>query len=133
MKRTYAAAAVGLLLVAACGGGDGDGDGGTVATTPWLVADSAGCKYQPYKLYPATYEILAPSRKAVRKVKDHGKCTIDGQGVTIYTYKDTDGRDFWLEKATTFGGVFLVGDNWIITGPRAALEAAQENAGGEIQ
>jgi hypothetical protein len=109
------------LLIALAGCGGGSGSGSLEPSTPTTVGEAAGCTVKPYQ----SGEMF---------VKEAGKCQIDGQEVTIYTFGDAEGRDGWLDVATTFGGVFLVGEgNWIITGPRAALEVAQDKAGGEIQ
>jgi hypothetical protein len=51
--------------------------------------------------------------------------------LTIETFSSDDAQSSWLKVAQDFGGPFLVGDQWVITGGN--LKAAQAKVGGEIQ
>lgn len=53
--------------------------------------------------------------------------------VRVYTFSGDDTRDSWLKVAENFGGLYLVGDAWVITGKQAQLEAAKAKVGGDIQ
>jgi hypothetical protein len=112
------AATVSLLVVSACGGGEGESETGP--STPASIAEAVGCELQPDK----SEEIF---------VKEAGTCKLGGQEVTIKTFGNSDGLDGWTEMAETFGGTFLVGNNWVMEGPRPALETAMDKVGGEIR
>jgi hypothetical protein len=60
---------------------------------------------------------LQPDKSEEIFVKEAGTCKLSGQEVTI----------------KTFGGTFLVGNNWVMEGPRPALETAMDKVGGEIR
>jgi hypothetical protein len=39
----------------------------------------------------------------------------------------------WLQGSRSYGGVYLVGERWIITGPRPVLESFQQKLGGTVE
>ena len=50
--------------------------------------------------------------------------------LTFLTYGNAQD---WLEGSRAYGGVYLVGVRWIITGPRSVLESFQQKLGGTVQ
>ncbi len=131
------AAAVGVLLtVAGCGGGDGKADakaetGGNAArpsasATPTpkaarveQLASAAGCE-------PQFTTKVDDYRQAVCK-NSRGKFLF----LDFVTAKNQ--RD-WLETAQMYGGVYLVGNRWVLSSsPRKNMETLREKFGGTIE
>ncbi|WP_262701289.1 MULTISPECIES: hypothetical protein [Streptomyces] len=132
-------AAVGALLaIAGCGGGDGGGKadakaeaGGNAARpsasaspTPKAarveqLASAAGCK-------PEFTTKVDDYRQAVCK-NSKGKFLF----LDFVTAKNQ--RD-WLETAQMYGGVYLVGNRWVLSSsPRKNMERFRERFGGTIE
>ncbi|WP_413104458.1 hypothetical protein [Streptomyces sp. Inha503] len=132
-------AAVGALLaIAGCGGGDGGGKadakaeaGGnagrpsaTAGPTPKAarveqLASAAGCK-------PEFTTKVDDYRQAVCK-NSKGKFLF----LDFVTAKNQ--RD-WLETAQMYGGVYLVGNRWVLSSsPRKNMEKFRERFGGTIE
>ncbi|AGP53098.1 hypothetical protein [Streptomyces rapamycinicus] len=132
-------AAVGALLaIAGCGGGDGGGkadakaETGGNATRPSASADptpkaarveqlasAAGCK-------PEFTTKVDDYRQAVCK-NSKGKFLF----LDFVTAKNQ--RD-WLETAQMYGGVYLVGNRWVLSSsPRKNMEKFRERFGGTIE
>ncbi|WP_413805690.1 hypothetical protein [Streptomyces sp. OE57] len=132
-------AAVGALLaIAGCGGGGGDGGGkadakaetGGNAARPSAgptpkaarveqLASAAGCK-------PEFTTKVDDYRQAVCK-NSKGKFLF----LDFVTAKNQ--RD-WLETAQMYGGVYLVGNRWVLSSsPRKNMEKFRERFGGTIE
>lgn len=115
-KSLTAVAAATLFAVTGCSGSDGSSDAASLST-PADVAQAAKCTgYHS----GSTDELF---------VKEQGKCSIGGAEVTIDTFASTDDVTSFYDVASGFGGLYLVGDTWIVTGPRDALEAARDTIG----
>jgi hypothetical protein len=108
MTKTPTLAIVALVLTA-CGSSDGTPPSATD------LASDLGCTF-----HDTSDELF---------IKQGGPCGT----VTVYTFSGDDTRDSWLKVAENFGGVYLVGDGWVITGKQAQLEAAKAKVGGSIQ
>ncbi|WP_445515928.1 hypothetical protein [Streptomyces sp. NEAU-174] len=138
-RAVAVAAAVGALLaLAGCGGGGGDGkadakaEAGGNATRPSAsasptpkaarveqLASAAGCK-------PEFTTKVDDYRQAVCK-NSRGKFLF----LDFVTAKNQ--RD-WLETAQMYGGVYLVGNRWVLSSsPRKNMEEFREKFGGTIE
>ncbi|MBL1112068.1 hypothetical protein JK364_06545 [Streptomyces sp. 110] len=139
-RAVAAVAAVGALLaIAGCGGGDGKadakaetgGNGGNAARpsasaspTPKAarveqLASAAGCE-------PEFTTKVDDYRQAVCK-NSKGKFLF----LDFVTAKNQ--RD-WLETAQMYGGVYLVGNRWVLSSsPRKNMEEFRERFGGTIE
>ncbi|MEE4590829.1 hypothetical protein V2J94_02765 [Streptomyces sp. DSM 41524] len=140
-RAAAVAAAVGALLaLAGCGGGGGDGDGkadakaeaggnaarpsASASPTPKAarveqLASAAGCK-------PEFTTKVDDYRQAVCK-NSRGKFLF----LDFVTAKNQ--RD-WLETAQMYGGVYLVGNRWVLSSsPRKNMEEFREKFGGTIE
>jgi hypothetical protein len=109
-----AVAALGVVL-GVCGGG--------VASTQRIEAsdlatqlDCAGLKSESTEMY----------------VREGGgiRCRRAGDD---YTFNDATAQKSWMDVASTFGGLYLVGDQWVVTGARPAMDAARATVGGAIK
>ncbi|ASQ98599.1 hypothetical protein [Streptomyces sp. 11-1-2] len=129
------AAAVGALLtVAGCGGGDGKADakaetGGNAARPSASpapkaarveqLASAAGCE-------PQFTTKVDDYRQAVCK-------TVKGKFVFL-DFVTAKGQRDWLETAQMYGGVYLVGNRWVLSSsPRKNMERLREEFGGTIE
>jgi hypothetical protein len=44
------------------------------------------------------------------------KCTVDGAEFVFVDFDTAEGQRAWLDYATLYGGVYLVGDRWALSG-----------------
>ncbi|AEM83287.1 hypothetical protein [Streptomyces violaceusniger] len=134
-RAVAVAAAVGALLtVAGCGGGDGKPDakaetGGNAARPSASpapkaarveqLASAAGCE-------PEFTTKVDDYRQAVCK-------TAKGKFVFL-DFVTAKGRRDWLETAQMYGGVYLVGNRWVLSSsPRKNMERLRDEFGGTIE
>ncbi|CAB4733124.1 unannotated protein [freshwater metagenome] len=59
-----------------------------------------------------------------------GSCKLDGETLYVYYFADNDARDNYLDIGGDFGGLYLIGDGYVIEGKRATLDALQDDIGG---
>jgi hypothetical protein len=84
------------------------------------IADKLGCK-----------NFKVDSRELY--VREGGSCDGVKGGLEIATFNDNGARDGYLTIATGFGGVYLVGDKWVVYGSNtSAVKRAQKTLGGDI-
>ncbi|WP_458089849.1 hypothetical protein [Streptomyces malaysiensis] len=131
--RTVAvAAAVGALLaLAGCGGGGGGkaetgGDAARPSASPApkaarveQLASAAGCK-------PEFTTKVDDYRQAVCK---------SAKGKFVFLdFVTAKGQRDWLETAQMYGGVYLVGNRWVLSSsPRKNMERLRDEFGGTIE
>ncbi|WP_133910768.1 hypothetical protein [Streptomyces sp. NBC_00582] len=120
------------LLLAGCGGGSGDGDEERTAASK-SAAPSAR---------PMTLEALGKAVDCTTAPKEAGKTLDFRQGVcksadaeyVLLTFDTAEGQRGWLDTAQMYGGVYLVGNRWVLSAdPRAAMEKARAELGGTIE
>ncbi|QTI89907.1 hypothetical protein [Streptomyces sp. AgN23] len=133
------AAAVGALLtVAGCGGGDGDGDGKADAK-----AETGGNAARPSASpapKAARVEQLASAAgcepQFTTKVDDYRQAvckTAKGEFVFL-DFVTAKGQRDWLETAQMYGGVYLVGNRWVLSSsPRKNMATLRDEFGGTIE
>lgn len=125
---TPATVAVLLLTLAGC-------DGSTVGTS----AEPSGSTAPDAR--PETLEGLAEAvgcgePEEAGKTLDYrqGTCESDGAEYVLLTFDATKGQREWLDVAQMYGGVYLVGDRWVLSAePRSAMESARGRLGGTIE
>lgn len=116
MTRTLAALAIAGLALTAC-----SGSSDSEPPSAKQLAAELGC--HDFRL---NYDEMF--------IREGGTCLrvngVDG----IYSFTSSDTQASWLKVAENFGGVFLIGDRWIVSGHNeAALKAAQAKVGGDIK
>ncbi|MFG2616326.1 hypothetical protein ACGFXC_01760 [Streptomyces sp. NPDC048507] len=63
-----------------------------------------------------------------------GACETSLGAYRLTTFAAEKGLRSWLDETRTYGGVYLVGDRWVVTGPSAeALTALRERLGGTVE
>ncbi|MFJ3876497.1 hypothetical protein ACIPW5_03440 [Streptomyces sp. NPDC090077] len=63
-----------------------------------------------------------------------GACSTGQGAYRLTTFTAEEGLRSWLAETRTYGGVYLVGDRWVVTAPSAeALTALRERMGGTVE
>jgi hypothetical protein len=142
--RLLAATALAALVVplaAGCGADSGDSGGGKAAphapvTRKTTVRPNGSAP--PGKAY--TIEQLAA--KLGCKPQFQGKaadfrqasCPVGGDPVLLMQFDKASGQHDWLDYAMSYGGVYLVGDRWVLSGKsQQYMEGLQAKFGGQIE
>ncbi|MEU9996457.1 hypothetical protein [Streptomyces sp. NPDC050848] len=121
-RRTAAMAAI-LLALTACESAPEDTSGKApeeASGTLEQIAERAGCA-------PDIQTDAAELRQA--------KCaTGAGEGTYVLTTFATDrGQREWLNQAKDYGGSYLVGRRWAVSGEAGTVERVRERLGGRIE
>ncbi|MFJ8108820.1 hypothetical protein [Streptomyces sp. NPDC096132] len=120
------------LLLAGCGGGGGGGDEERAAASKSAVPSAR----------PMTLEALGKAVGCETAPKEGGKTLDFRQGVcksadgdyVLLTFDTAEGQRGWLDTAQMYGGVYLVGNRWVLSAdPRSAMEKARAELGGTIE
>lgn len=132
-------AAVGALLaIAGCGGGDGDGKADAKAETGGNAArPSASASPTPKA---ARVEQLASAAgckpEFTTKVDDYRQAVCkNSKGKFLFLdFVTAKNQRDWLETAQMYGGVYLVGNRWVLSSsPRKNMEEFRDKFGGTIE
>ncbi|MFE9680368.1 hypothetical protein ACFYXC_21855 [Streptomyces sp. NPDC002701] len=122
-----------LPLATACGGGgDGAAKAGTSEESA-MSAPSAGV------VAPAKVEViadLAGCEVTIRTEADElreGVCRSADGDYLITTFPAEKYKLTWLDSAAIYGGKYLVGPQWAISGKPKTLETLRVKVGGTIQ
>ncbi len=115
------AAALLLVLGAACSGADAPSSYGTVdAIIAALEKEGVRC---------SGIEEL----DGAKLVREGASCKVDGKPVVARTFASASRRDDWLKVGASFGSSVLVGPNWVIaTDAEDTAESLQEAIGGTL-
>ncbi|WP_413802745.1 hypothetical protein [Streptomyces iranensis] len=137
MSLALRATAVGaaLLFLAGCGGGD----------------RTHGAGHEQKKVSPATKEFAKPGKPApLTKIADaigckativteaeelrQGSCGSGQKRFTMVTFATDKGQHDWLTTSKDYGGMYLVGKRWSVTGlSMGSLEPLREKIGGSLE
>ncbi|QKV91142.1 hypothetical protein HUT19_04790 [Streptomyces sp. NA02950] len=130
------AAVCGLLTVAGCGGG-GTGDATAETGRSGTDRPSAGAKPTPR---PATVEQLASAvgckPRFTVDVDDYRQavCTTSRGKFLLLDFARAKGQRDWLETARMYGGVYLIGNRWVLSAsPRKNMDELRKQFGGTIE
>ncbi|MET9960706.1 hypothetical protein ABZ128_16925 [Streptomyces sp. NPDC006326] len=131
-----ATAAAVLLATLVCGGcassGHGDGRGHGGHGTPASQAAAPAAR-------PAGLQDLAAALGCTPEITvdaeelREGACGTGQEAFRMATFAADQGQRAWLDEAMMYGGTYLVGTRWVVTGPSAqALSAVQGRLGGTL-
>ena len=60
---------------------------------------------------------------------DEGNCDLGGATLDVVTFADNGTRDKWVQAAKSFGGSYVVGDRFAVTGMGASAAGQIASAG----
>lgn len=64
----------------------------------------------------------------------HAVCVKDGDSFVFLDFDTVRGQRDWLEYAVIYGGIYLVGDRWVLSGrSKDYLESLRPTLGGDIE
>ncbi|MFZ3494990.1 hypothetical protein ACODT5_17515 [Streptomyces sp. 5.8] len=125
-----AALLLAAFLSAACTAGTGGTGGGREASPAPAPAPAPA---------PETLDRIATALGCSPEVTvdaqevREGACAVEGRAFRMATFSTAQGRAAWLAESRQYGGTYLVGERWIITGPSAdALTPARAALGGTL-
>jgi len=121
MRKLATIGAVAMLLLAACGGGSASGAKSTTYKTGAELADAIGC---------TAYQ----SGSSEMYVADGGTCTLGrNDAVIVDTFSSSSNRDSYVQVAKSTGGVYVVGDGWVVgVGSQDEADQVKGKVGGKI-
>ncbi|MDC0766356.1 hypothetical protein [Streptomyces sp. HD] len=124
-----------LLLATACGGGGGGDQEKTAAkSSPTQVSASAAGVVAPAKV-----EVIADLTGCKVKIRTdaeelrEGVCHTEKGDYLITTFPAEKYKLTWLDSASIYGGKYLVGTRWVVSGTPKLLEQLRPQLGGTIQ
>jgi hypothetical protein len=134
-------AAAAAVLVAGCGGDEPEPAAAKdqrPAPTSATGSTSSTSDAKPTK--PYTVEQLAavlgckPEFQGKAKDFRQANCVVDGDPVVLVQFDKESGQEDWLEYATRYGGVYLSGDRWVLSGKSEEwMESLRQKLGGTIE
>ncbi|MER6186294.1 hypothetical protein [Streptomyces sp. NPDC001652] len=120
-----------LTLTTGCGAGS---DASKVSSaTKVTAAPSAGV------VAPAKVEVIAGLLGCKVKIRTdadelrEGVCHGKDGDFLITTFPEERFKLTWLDAASIYGGKYLVGTRWVVSGPEALLKKFRPELGGNIQ
>ena len=118
-RLRWLAALTAVAFVTGGCGSSGEAHAPKVAYTVEELAAAVGCSAKPQG-------DAADVRQA--------SCTVDGANVVFLQFGTESGQRHWLDYAILYGGVYLVGDRWVVSGgSEDYLRDLRERLGGEIR
>ncbi len=117
------------------------GCGGTDAAPPEKEPEQATTTTTSSKPAPRhTVEQLAsklgctPKFRGPTKGFRQASCMKDGEPVLLFDFETAEGQHTWLDNAISFGGVYLVGDRWALSGvSEEYMESLSKTFGGTVE
>jgi hypothetical protein len=77
---------------------------------------------------------FAPAARTEVFVREQGTCQVGGASVTIYTFATGQSRNGWLNTASSFGGIYVVGAGWVVAaGTQQVADLVHGRLGGDIR
>lgn len=125
-----------LVLATACGEGGGAGPGGSGGDAK---AQKGGGGAEVAVAAPAKVEVIAQltdCEVTIRTEADElreGVCRTSLGDYLVTTFPKDGLKETWLDSASTYGGTYLVGPRWVISGKEKILEPLREKVGGTIR
>ncbi|MFD5479726.1 hypothetical protein [Streptomyces hawaiiensis] len=88
---------------------------------------------------PAKVEVIAGLTGCEAKIRTEadelreGVCRTEKGDYLITTFPEEKLKETWLEAARVYGGTYLVGTRWVVSGKPALLESFRAKLGGTIR
>lgn len=119
-RRTAAVAAL-LLALAACESAPGDAPAKAPEEARGSleqIAERAGC---------------APDLQTDAAELRQANCATDDGTYVLTTFATDRGQREWLNQAKDYGGSYLVGRKWTVSGEAGTVEKVRERLGGQVE
>jgi hypothetical protein len=119
-----------LPLATACGGGDAEPDARASKVTDAVEAAVVA---------PAKVEVIADLTGCKVKIRTEadelreGVCRTSKGDYLVTTFPEEKFKEIWLDSASIYGGKYLVGPRWVISGKEKVLEPLRKMVGGTIR
>ncbi|MFJ3202294.1 hypothetical protein [Streptomyces sp. NPDC086989] len=134
--RIAAAAAAVLLATLLCGGCSARASAGPQGSDPSpspSAPPSSGARPAPLQQIGDALGCTPEITVDAEELRE-GACGTGPQAFRMATFTSEQGRQAWLTEAQNYGGTYLVGPTWVVTGASAeALAPAHTRLGGTIQ
>ncbi|MFD5883834.1 hypothetical protein NRK68_29430 [Streptomyces yangpuensis] len=127
IRPSLAAVAAACVTVLLCGGCAGH------AATPAASADEAA---EPTTSIEEIATAIGCSAEVSMEAEElrQGGCQTEQGAYRMVTFAAQKGLSAWLDEARAYGGVYLVGDRWVVTTQSAdALNALRGRLGGSVE
>ncbi|MFF2848847.1 hypothetical protein ACFVT5_21335 [Streptomyces sp. NPDC058001] len=132
-RLTVLAAVAAVLTLASCGSGPGSGEAkgrpGSASASPRVP-----------QARPAQVEELALAMGCTAHITTdvddyrQGVCKTGKAKYVFLSFVSDQGKRDWLDTAQMYGGVYLVGNRWVLSAePRQYMTAARSELGGTIE
>ncbi|MGW6707243.1 hypothetical protein ACWGDE_20445 [Streptomyces sp. NPDC054956] len=122
---------VAVLLASLFCGGCGTGAGPSPAAAPVGSAAPAAAP-APLDRLAAAIGCLPEVTVDAQELRE-GACEAGSRSFRLVTFAAAEGRAAWLAESRQYGGAYLVGDLWIVTGPSPdALSPLRAALGGTL-
>ncbi len=139
--------ALAVLLVGGCGVNPRSGDGGTApathhgATSPTTEKKTAETTPESPSLPTRFFTVQELAATVGCEATLQGRaadfrqatCTMSGEKLVFVDFDTAEGQREWLDYATMYGGVYLVGERWALSGTKGYLETLLPTLGGKIE
>lgn len=139
-KRILGVLAALCALTTACGTAD---DATSAQDTPQPRTSAPTTSTTPSPAVPAkayTVEELAAAVGCTPefqgKLKDYRKAVCDSgtEDYLLFDFQTAEGQQAWLDTALLYGGVYLVGDRWILSSrARETMDKLSTTLGGTVE
>jgi hypothetical protein len=128
IRRLLGPAVFAALLLAGCGGGPDPV--GRHGSTPSTAAPSKAYTVEQLAAAVGCTPRLAGRAGDVRQAE----CTVGGDHFVFLQFDEASGQRDWLAYATLYGGRYLAGDRWVLSGrSKEYLQELQKTLGGHIE
>lgn len=128
-------AVLAAITLAACGPGSSSGSGGHGGSGHGQVQVSV-LPSKPSK--PMTVQQIATALGCQAKLESYKdyrqiRCNLERRSFILVDFDTDNGLRVWLDNSDDYGGFYLVGDNWVISGNSLAeISPLQDEFGGKI-
>jgi hypothetical protein len=106
-----------------------DGHGGDISRS----TDSMPSEFRTWRELAATVGCTARLQGTADDFR-HAACVKDGDTIVFLDFDSAEGQRDWLDSGLLYGGVYLVGERWVVSGrSREYMESLRPELGGNIE
>ncbi len=135
-----ALAALTALLTAGCGDpaepAAHGSPGATTAAATTTPTTAPSLPSKPYTVEQLAAKVGCTPKFVPGKLKDYrqASCLLDGDDFVFLDFQTSEGQRAWLDTATLYGGIYLSGRRWVLSGrSEEYMEQLRQDIGGTIE